>query len=100
MPDTGAERERISAICTKLAKTTGDARFSRAAGILAGKHIGRRAIDDGPALGMAQSLVDAGLVRSRNAACIRAARFYAPTCGVDAMRARLMKKLRTKKLNP
>jgi hypothetical protein len=76
MQDTGAERARIAALAAELAKTTGDMRFSLAAGVLRGKRGGRPPADDTAALAFAESLIVAGLARSRNAACKRAASMY------------------------
>ena len=92
-PKIDEARARIAALADELAKATGDERFRRAAGVLRGKQAGRRAVDDSEALAYAESLFDAGLVRSRNAACTRAAIIYSPTSiAIDATRARLMKK--------
>jgi len=100
MPDRltpAAHRKRIATTCLALAKRTGDDRFARAAGVLHGRRAGRPAIDDGPALAFATSLLDAGLARSTNAACQRAALMYSPTqAEVNATRARIAKKLRRK----
>ncbi len=92
-PKIDEARARIAALADELAKATGDERFRRAAGVLRGKQAGRRAVDDTEALAFAESLLDAGLVRSKNDACIRAAVLYSPTSlAIDATRARLMKK--------
>ena len=86
-------RDRIAALADRAGAATGDERFRRAAGVLRGKRAGRRAVDDTEALAFAESLLDAGLVRSKNAACTRSAIMYAPTSiAIDATRARLMKK--------
>jgi hypothetical protein len=86
-------RARLATLADKSGAATGDERFRRAAGILRGKRAGRRAVDDSEALAFAESLLDAGLVRSKNDACIRAAVLYSPTSlAIDATRARLMKK--------
>ena len=97
MPDTGAERARIAALAAELAEVTGDMRFRLAAGVLRGKRGGRPPIDDLAALAFAESLIDAGLTRSRNAACRRAASMYsAGRDKIDITRARLARKLRRK----
>ncbi len=94
-PKIDEARARIAALADELAKATGDERFRRAAGVLRGKRAGRRAVDDSEALAFAESLLDAGLVRSKNAACTRSAIMYSPTSlAIDATRARLMKKFR------
>ena len=96
MPDPAAALLAIAGdMLDHMAHLTSDPRFKHARAILSGAPIGRRLIDDSQALLMAHSLVDAGLVKSRNAACIRAAKFYAPSNQVDSMRARLMRKLRS-----
>jgi hypothetical protein len=92
MPDTAPLLKSTAEMLDYLGKLTGDGRFRQARGILQGRPIGRRVIDDEQALEMAASLVDAGLAKSKNAACIRAAKHYAPPWGVNAMRARLMRK--------
>jgi len=85
--------DRLAALADRAGEATGDERFPRAAGVLRGKPAGRPAADDSEALAFAESLFDAGLVRSKNAACTRAAIMYAPTClAIDATRARLLKK--------
>jgi hypothetical protein len=94
---TGAERERIATQADALAEKTGDARFAHAAGILRGQRAGRPAADDTAALAFAESLIDAGLARSRNAACKRSATMYSPRGDkIDITRARLARKLRLK----
>ena len=95
MTDTKSARRRArhAAHLEKVGAATGDERYRRAAGVLRGKPAGRRAVDDTEALAFAESLLDAGLVRSKNKACIEAAKIYAPTeIAFDAMRARLLKK--------
>ena len=97
MVNTRAARERIATMADELAVKTGDARFAHASGILRGKPAGRPPADDGAALAFAESLIDAKLVRSRNAACRRAATMYSPTSDkMDIIRARLVRKLRLK----
>lgn len=92
-PKSARLRARLAALADKSGEATGDERFRRAAGVLRGKQAGRRAVDDSEALEFAESLFDAGLVNSRNAACTRAAVLYSPTSfAIDATRARLMKK--------
>ncbi len=88
-------RARLATLAERAGEATGDERFPRAAGVLRGKPAGRRAVDDTDALAFAESLFDAGLARSRNAACTRAAIMYSPTSiAIDATRARLLKKFR------
>ena len=92
-PKIDEARARVAALADELAKATGDTRFAHAAGVLRGKRAGRPATDDTAALEYAESLLAAGLVRSKNAACTRAAVLYSPTSlAIDATRARLMKK--------
>jgi len=96
-PDPSALLASAGDLLDHLAKLTGDPRFRHAEGVLRGRRAGRPAIDDGPALEYAAKLIDAGLVRSVNAACLRAALMYSPTrAEFDAMRHRLAKKLRHK----
>jgi hypothetical protein len=86
-------RTRLAALADRAGAATGDERFPRAAGVLRGKPAGRRAVDDRAALELAKSLFDAGLARSKNDACTRAAILYSPTSlAIDATRARLLKK--------
>ena len=86
-------RARLAALADKFGAATGDERFARAAGVVRGNPAGRRKVDDSEALEYAESLFDAGLVHSKNAACIEAAKIYAPSeLAFDATRARLMKK--------
>jgi len=88
-------RARVAEICEELAEATGDDRFARAAGALRGKPAGRPATNDGPALAYARSMLAAGLARSKNRACAKAAAIYARrTVDIDSTRARLMKKLK------
>ena len=88
-------RTRLAALADRAGAATGDERFPRAAGVLRGRPAGRPAADDSEALEFAESLLDAGLVRSKNAACTRSAIMYSPTSlAIDATRARLMKKFR------
>ena len=97
MQDTATERARISEVCEELAAQTGDDRFARAAGVLKGKPAGRPAADDNAALAFAESLFDAGLAKSKNQACKRAASMYSTTGDkTDVIRARLVRKLRRK----
>lgn len=79
-----------------LAEGTGDARYRHASGILRGKPAGRPAIDDDAALRLADNLLATGSVTSRRAACLTAAKFYASSHQVEAMRDRLQRKLRQK----
>ncbi len=86
-------RARLAALADKSGAATGDERFARAAGVLRGKPAGRRAVDDAEALAYAEAMLDAGLARSKNAACTQAAIMYSPTSiAIDATRARLLKK--------
>jgi hypothetical protein len=88
---------RVAAACDGIADLTQDPRFRRAAGVLRGKRIGRRAHDDAQALDLARSLLAAGLVRSRTAALRRAATFTAPDC-IETTVRRLRRKFRDEKL--
>ena len=89
-------RDRLAEMAAEAeaeAEATGDERFARAAGVLRGDPAGRRPVDDKAALAYAESLFDAGLVSSRNAACIQAAIRYAPSDNAfDATKARLLRK--------
>ncbi len=94
-PKSARLRDSLATLADRLGEATGDERFPRAAGVLRGKQAGRRAVDDSEALAFAESLLDAGLVRSKNAACTRSAIMYSPTSlAIDATRARLLKKFR------
>ena len=91
--DSDRLRTRHAAQLEKVGADTGDERYRRAAAMLRGKPAGRPAVNDTVALAYAESLLDAGLVRSKNKACIEAAKIYAPTeLAFDAMRARLLTK--------
>jgi hypothetical protein len=83
---------RVADACDGLAALTEDPRFKRAAGILRGKRIGRRQVDDGQALDLARAFLAAGLVRSRTAALRRAAVLTAPAHQIDSAVRRLAKK--------
>jgi hypothetical protein len=94
MVNTRAARERIATQADELAAKTGDTRFAHAAGILRGQLAGRPPADDGAALAFAESLIEAGLAKSKNQACKRAATMYSPDRQkVNATRARLARKL-------
>lgn len=80
-----------------LAAEHGDPRLRRAAGILRGGLGGRPAVDDSEPLALAQSLLAAGLARSRHAAARRAARLYASGAAeATRMVRRLEKKMARK----
>lgn len=97
MPDPWAERRaEIARTLDRLGLETGDVRFRHAAGVLRGGKAGRRPRDDDAALALAESWLAAGLAPTRNAACLRAAQYYAPPQQIEATRARLMRKFRTK----
>ena len=86
-------RARVADLADEWAEQFGDPRFAHAAGILRGKPGGRPEKDDEAALAFAEALLGAGLVGSKNAACVRSAIVYSPTrIEIDATRARLARK--------
>jgi hypothetical protein len=93
MSDHQRRRAKFAKRLARFAAETGDDRDIRAAAALRGKNAGRPPVDDAAALRYAESLVDAGLVRSIRAACLKAATDYAPTNGIIRMTRRLQKKL-------
>ncbi len=97
-PTAEAWAERLASACDGIAALTADARFRRAAGILRGKRIGRRAADDGEALEMARAFLKAGLARSKSAAIRRAAVLMAAPNTIEATARRLAKKFNAEKL--
>jgi hypothetical protein len=92
LPTAGEWAARVAAVLDGLTDLTGDRRFRRAAGILRGKRIGRRAVDDTQALVLARSLLDAKLVPSRTAAVKRAALLTAEPHQIESAIRRLLKK--------
>jgi hypothetical protein len=80
-----------------LAALTGDPRFRRAAGVLRGKRMGRRAVNDAEALQLVRAFLTAGAARSRSAAICRAAALIAAPGSVDAAARRLARKFRAEK---
>ena len=77
-----------------LAAETNDSRFRIAAGILRGAKGGRKPVDDAGALAYAEAQLEAGLVKSRHAACRRAAWLFADSDEDEAsVVRRLMRKI-------
>jgi hypothetical protein len=85
-------RTALAALCRSLAERSGDARFSVAAGILAGGRPGPRPVDDAAPLALVRSLLKSGLARSTHSACNRAVTLYAAPGAEDAMARRLRRK--------
>ena len=83
-------RQRIAHICASLGHT--DSRFRVAAGVLAGRRPGRRAVDDSALLDQVSALVGTGL--SVRSACRFVARMTAPHHQVNAVCDRLRRKVR------
>jgi hypothetical protein len=82
----------MAAACDGIAELTGDSRFRRAAGVLRGKRIGRRAVDDSKALELARAYLDAGIARSPTDALRRAAVLTAPVNQIETALRRLIRK--------
>lgn len=98
LPTASEWAARVADACDGIADLTGDARFRRASGVLRGKPMGRRPVDDAQALELARSFIAAGLARSPTDAARRAAVLTSPPHQIESTVRRLLKKLCDEKL--
>jgi hypothetical protein len=100
--DAASLRQAKAAELEALAHRTGDPAFARAARELraprsgAAGRPGRRAIDDRRALGMVAGFLEQGVAKSLNEAADLVAHLTAQPGSVDATRARLFRKYRSR----